>query len=110
MNYKKQIHPLGTVKGVHQFLLTKPELELDVKYKGDISALDLILDFEEAYKKIDLSENQKNIIKLVYNFGLNQKDAGEKMGISQQAVQKNIKNLTLKISEYFTKKENKTNL
>jgi len=56
------------------------------QYKGDYDAVCALVDLSEAVALAGLTERQTQALRLVYGEDLTQASAGERMGISQQAV------------------------
>lgn len=56
------------------------------RYVGDLDASDTLIDFERAVALAKLTKRQSEAIRLVYDVGLTQKLAGERMGIGQNTV------------------------
>lgn len=57
------------------------------RYVGDTNASDTLVDFAYAVKRANLTARQAESLRLVYVEDLTQKVAGERMGITQQAVE-----------------------
>lgn len=55
-------------------------------YKGDMDALVAIVDLETAVERAGLTDRQVEALRLVYGEDLTQAKAGERMGITREAV------------------------
>jgi predicted DNA-binding protein (UPF0251 family) len=95
--------PLETPQGVNAFLSNIHHVRSAAIDKGDYDAINLLIDFDIAYSKINVTPRQKQAIQLVFFADLTQREAGEIMGISQQAVQQLINSVINKISEQYAK-------
>lgn len=56
------------------------------RYVGDTNASDTLVDFEIAVERASLTARQAEALRLVYYADLTQKSAGERMGITREAV------------------------
>lgn len=56
------------------------------RYVGDLDASDTLIDFERAVSLARLTARQTEALRWVYDVGLTQKSAGERMGIGQNTV------------------------
>lgn len=56
------------------------------QFKGDYDAVCALVDLETAISRASLTERQTQALRLVYGEDLTQASAGERMGITQQAV------------------------
>lgn len=96
-------YPLDTPQGVNALLSNIHYIRCAAIDKGDFDAINLLIDFEIAYSKIEITKRQRQAIMLVYFADLTQKEAGDFMGISQQAVQQLIQNVVKKVAEQYRK-------
>ncbi|MBO2536295.1 sigma-70 family RNA polymerase sigma factor [Rummeliibacillus suwonensis] len=65
----------------------------------NISAFDFVYDFEKAINESRLTERQLQVVRLHFIHGYSQREVGRLLGISQQAISKNINKATEKIVE-----------
>lgn len=93
--------PMETAKGVYEFFMLYPEILAAAHDRGDMNALALVLDFEEALQHIKLSDRQKQSVYYVFMKGLSQRQAGEELGVTQQAVQASLLITTTKIADFY---------
>ena len=96
-------YPLDTQQGVNALLSNIHYVYSSAIDNGDFDAINMIIDLEIAYSKIDITKRQREAIRLVFIADLTQREAGEIMGISQQAVQQLIQNVVQKIAEQYKK-------
>jgi RNA polymerase sigma factor (sigma-70 family) len=96
-------YPIETPQGVNALLSNIHHVRSAAIDKGDFDAINLLIDFEIAYSKINVTPRQRQAIQLVYFADLTQREAGEIMGISQQAVQQLIQSVVNKIAEQYAK-------
>jgi RNA polymerase sigma factor (sigma-70 family) len=96
-------YPLETPQGVNAFLSNIHYIRSSAYDKGDYDAINMLIDFELAYSKITTTARQREAIQLVFFADLTQREAGEIMGISQQAVQQLIHAVVTKIAEQYAK-------
>lgn len=94
-------YPLETPQGVNAFLSNIHHIRSSAIDKGDFDAIILLVDFEIAYSKINVTARQREAVQLVFFADLTQREAGEIMGISQQAVQQLLHSVVVKISEQY---------
>lgn len=67
------------------------------RYVGDTNASDTLVDFADAVKRANLTARQAEALRLVYVEDLTQKVAGERMGVSREAVSLMTKAATEKV-------------
>jgi RNA polymerase sigma factor (sigma-70 family) len=96
-------YPIETPQGVNALLSNIHHVRSSAIDKGDFDAINLLIDFEIAYSRINVTPRQRQAIQLVYFADLTQREAGEIMGISQQAVQQLIQSVVNKIAEQYAK-------
>lgn len=60
------------------------------QYVGDTDAICALLDLASAVERARLTDRQAQALRLVYGEGLTQRDAGQALGISQQALAAHI--------------------
>lgn len=96
-------YPLETPKGVNAFLSNIHHIRSSAVDKGDYDAINMLIDFELAYSRIDITSRQREAVQYVFFADLTQREAGEIMGISQQAVQQLVQSVVLKIAEQYAK-------
>lgn len=97
-------YPMETTRGVTMFLSNYHYFNVMAYDKGDMDAVAMLVDFEEAMKNVELTDRQREAIFLVYEIGMNQREAGESLGITKQAVQRLVGAVASKIAEYYRMK------
>lgn len=60
------------------------------RFSGVYSASDYLIDFDNALKRANLTDKQRQALRLVYVDGLQMEEAAKVLGISKQAVSKNV--------------------
>lgn len=93
--------PFSTAKGINSFLVNYRYVHAAALDKGDMDAVILMADFNEAFSKVSITKKQYEALYLVFYKGLNQREASEEMECSKQAVQQLIHSSTMKISEAY---------
>lgn len=73
--------------------------------EGDISAIILLADSKLALEKAEPTEAQLQAVELVWRQGHTLHEAGEKLGVSREAVRFNLQLLSVKLSEVVSKWE-----
>lgn len=71
------------------------------RYVGDTNASDTLVDFADAVKRARLTARQSEALRLVYVEDLTQKVAGERMGVTQQAIELMTNTATAKIDVIY---------
>ena len=71
------------------------------QFKGDYDAVCALVDLARAIDSAGLTERQAEALRLVYVEDLTQADAGERMGITQQAVGIALDAATSKIQRIY---------
>jgi len=94
-------YPLQSPQGVNAFLSNYHHIRSSAYYKSDYDALNMLIDFEIAFSKVTITDRQRQAVLLVYWHDLTQREAGEFMGISQQAVQQLINAVITKIANQY---------
>lgn len=107
--YLETLFPLGSTKGVLA-LLNRIHHIRERRYRGDFDACILLLDLERSLEKIKLTERQKQILYLVFEKGYTQAEAGEALGITQQAVNDHILTVARKVAAYNRRMEKRERL
>lgn len=95
--------PLETPQGVAAFLANYNYVKSTAIDRSDFDAINLLVDFESVLDRVRLTKRQKEAIRLVYEEGLTQKEAGEMLGITQQAVGQLLQAVARKVSVEFEK-------
>lgn len=98
---------LRTSRGVASIMSNLHYLKSAAYDKSDFNAVNTLVDFESIFNKVKFTKRQKQAIDLVFIKGYTQTEAGEKLGISQQAVAQLIKVITQKISDKYVSEYNK---
>lgn len=70
-------------------------------YKGDIDAIAIVDELNEAIRCARLSERQARVLKLVYFDGLTQREVARLLRCSQKAVSHLLRETRKRISEYL---------
>lgn len=98
--------PIGTPQGIHEFMMNRHYIDSAIE-KGDFDAIALTVDFDYAYARTAITERQRMAIDLIYHQGITQREAGEIMGISQQAVQQMLNHVMKRIAASYRRSYNK---
>lgn len=69
------------------------------RFKGDYGACDALIDLQGAVNRAGLTERQAKALRLVYVDDLSQAVAGERMGVTQQAISVSLSAGIQKIAE-----------
>lgn len=77
---------LETPQGILATLTNLNYIKSYAYERSDFDAIHILVDLQNALKNIELTEKQRKAIELVCIEGMTQKEAGDIMGISQQAV------------------------
>jgi RNA polymerase sigma factor (sigma-70 family) len=99
----KDLFPLETPQGVTALLQNYSYVKSAALDRSDFDAINLIIDFERVFERVSLTSRQKEAIRLVYEEEMTQKEAGETLGISQQAVGQLLQAVAKKLAEEFEK-------
>ena len=103
-NRSKLQSSMETPRGVTMFLLNYPYIQMMAYDKGDLNATAMVVDFEEALDHIEMTDRQRVAMNLVYVEGLNQREAGDRLGVTKQAVQRLVGAVANKIAQYYIDK------
>lgn len=71
------------------------------QYDGDYDAVILLVDLATAIEKAGLTERQREALTLVYFEDLSQVEAGERMGVSKQTVNRLVTVATAKVARVY---------
>lgn len=71
------------------------------KRLGEYEAAEVLLDLHKAIELADLTDRQREAIRLVYFEDLTQVEAGKRMGIAKQNVEAYISNAAGKIADIY---------
>jgi predicted DNA-binding protein (UPF0251 family) len=96
--------PLSTAKGVAKFLAYYHYFHSEALDDGNMDAVIIMADFNNALSKAALTEKQYEALYFVFYRGLNQRETSEEMKCSKQAIQQLIHSSTTKISEAYVVK------
>lgn len=94
-------YPLETPEGVYALFMDFFHVKASAYDKSDFDAIDLLIDFEMAYAKITKTKRQEQAINYVFSKDLTQREAAERMDVSQQAVQQLIWNIVNKVAKQY---------
>lgn len=86
---------------VRKLLMNIHAIEQRQYYKGDYGAVVTLVDFKEALRLADLTERQREAIRLVYYEGLGQGETRLKMNVSQPAISQFIDAAIRKIANTY---------
>ena len=100
--------PMEEPKGVYEFFCWYPHITSAAYDRGDMNALMMIVDFEEALNHVKFTKRQKEAMVLVFVEGKSQRQAGEIMNVTQQAIQRFLFLATGKIAKQYAHKRRKT--
>lgn len=101
---------LETPKGAASLMSNLYYLKSAAYDKSDFNAVDILIDFKSIFEKVKFTKRQKQALDLVFFKGYTQTEAGQKLGISQQAVAQTIKASTQKISDKYAMEYEKVKL
>ena len=90
---------------VRKLLTNIYEIEERQYSRGDYGAVVTLIDFKEAERLSDLTERQREAIRLVFYEGFEQGEARLKMNVSQQAVSQFINAAIRNIADTYEKWE-----
>ena len=90
---------------VRKILTNIYEIEERQYSRGDYGAVVTLIDFKQALRLADLTERQREAIRLVFYEGFEQGEARLKMNVSQQAVSQFIDAAIRKIANTYEKWE-----
>ncbi|URO01781.1 RNA polymerase sigma factor [Bacillus phage 268TH002] len=93
-------YALDNAEGV-KLLLADYQKFVSRKRCGDYDAATILIDIHKALELANLTDRQRQAIELVYFGELTQAEAGERMGIGQDAVSKLIDNATDKLADIY---------
>lgn len=94
-------YSLEKPEGVNAFLSNLHHIRAAGFDKGDYNAIILLVDFEIAFSRVKITERQRQALHFVFFRDLTQRETGQIMGISQQAVHQLINAVVVKISEQY---------
>ncbi|WP_163530953.1 sigma factor-like helix-turn-helix DNA-binding protein [Halobacillus ihumii] len=94
-------YPLETPSGVYALFEDYFYVKVSAYDKSDFDAIDLLIDFEIAFNQIGTTLRQREAIYYVFVKDLTQREAAEKMGITQQAVHQLVWNVINKVSAQY---------
>lgn len=94
-------YALHTSKGVGRLLKDIHKLEIRAYEKGDMAAVDIMIDLTSAIEQADLTQKQRDAIHYVYELDLEQGPASEKLGIHFSTLSRNLKAALGKIARVY---------
>ena len=96
---RNPLFPLSTSEGVEFVFEEYFKLQEQKFHNQDV--LDLMIDFETAFNRAELTEKMKQCIDLYYFKGYSYAECGRMVGTSGVAVFKNVQNGLEKIAKVF---------
>lgn len=93
-------YALDNAEGVRRLLADYHALK-QRRYAGDNAASDILIDLQTAIERADLTDRQRQAMRLVYCEDLTQTDAGARMGVRREAVKRHITVATTKIARVY---------
>lgn len=84
-NTLQQMYPIASIQGVVSFFENIHHIRL-AKFSGDIDALIMVVDFEDAIEDAGLSMREAQVLILRYERELTQKETADELGISTKSV------------------------
>ena len=96
-----QEYALETPNGVYALLSNIHYVRSAAVDKSDFDAINLLLDLDIARNKVAASTRQSEAMDYVFEEGLTQREAADRMGISQQAVQQLVWAVINRIAEQY---------
>ena len=94
-------YPLRTAKGVTAFFTLYHRLKAEAKSNSDSDLILMLIDFERACQAVELTVRQAKALDLVFRHEYTQREAGDVLGISQQAVNQLIQVVATNIAEAY---------
>jgi DNA-directed RNA polymerase specialized sigma subunit len=82
-------YALTTIKGVDRLLKDTHNLRSRAVERGEMAAVDILIDMELAISKAKLTERQQETVDLLYEYDLEGKRAAELMGIDSSTLSRN---------------------
>lgn len=95
-------YALDNAEGVRRLLADYHALK-QRRYAGDNAASDILIDLQTAIECAGLTDRQRQAMRLVYVEDLTQTDAGERMGVSKQTVNRLINVASAKVAQVYEK-------
>ena len=89
------------LSGLNKLFRDFQQIKASAIDKSDYQAVNMLVDFERAYENVKLTGRQQGADRFIYYEGITQKEAGERMGITQQAVGQLLQAVLKKISAYL---------
>jgi DNA-directed RNA polymerase specialized sigma subunit len=74
---------------------------LNRQYQGDYAAVDILVDLRRAIDMAQLTDRQRQALRLVYEEDLTQEEAGKRMGIGQDVVSYHVENAIEAVAEVY---------
>lgn len=93
-------YALDNAEGVKTLLSDYPKF-VSRKRLGEYEAAEVLLDLHDAIELADLTDRQREAIRLVYFEDLTQVEAGKRMGVAQQNVSDPIDRAAEKIADIY---------
>ncbi|WHX88944.1 sigma factor-like helix-turn-helix DNA-binding protein [Bacillus paralicheniformis] len=93
-------YALDNAEGVKTLLSDYPKF-VSRKRLGEYEAAEVLLDLHNAVELADLTDRQREAIRLVYFEDLTQVEAGKRMGIAKQNVEAYISKAAEKIADIY---------
>ncbi|MEK5109856.1 sigma factor-like helix-turn-helix DNA-binding protein [Cytobacillus sp. FSL K6-0129] len=93
-------YALDNTEGVRRLLADYHALK-QRRFAGDNAASDILIDLQTAIERAGLTDRQRQAMHLVYGEDLTQTDAGERMGVSKQTVNRLINVASAKVAQVY---------
>lgn len=100
--------PLQQPKGIYEFFNHYAEIKAAAYDRGDMDALSMLIDFNQALRHVKFTARQEEAIYFVFILGLSQQEAGSEMGVTQQAVQRFLFLATSKLADHYKHRRNES--
>jgi DNA-directed RNA polymerase specialized sigma subunit len=92
---------LSTEKGVENLLKDRHHLHSRAVERGDMAAVDILIDMESAVELADLTQKQRETVVLLFDHDLEQKTAAKIIGIDTSTLTRNKQAAIKKITRIF---------
>lgn len=100
----EQRYPLSTETGVLILLDTIHHMR-EERYKGNVDAAVMLIDFMDAYRKADLTVTERQTLYWRYERDLTLEDTSEKLGMAASSVKRAARRAADKIAQFLGETE-----